>query len=283
MNTRTDFAVAKMLGAIPSPCYDICSQFGSSAPHTESDVAREDIERLMPRLKACNSKGAHIYFRPMGPLQYTLLDDLCAAALSDMWKDGFRPCAVVETSPNNYQAWLRHSRVLSKEFARCAARLLSERYGADRNAAGCLRLGRLAGFTNCKPKHIRTDGRFPFVLLHDSSGSVFPAADRIHAEVTAILAHQNIPPEPQPPDTAQNLSPQRGRRSSYLCPRRFRELPQYAGRPAAADLAYSSAARSAGATLDEIKAALRENYLSSDSNLSRQEQYISRTVAKAFP
>src|SRR5271168_2238340 len=86
-------------------------------------------------------------------------------SLAKLSADGFDPCAVVETSVGNFQAWLRHSAVLPKLVGSLAAQLLARRYDADLSTAGWRRFGRLPGFTNCKPKYRKPDGLSPFVRL----------------------------------------------------------------------------------------------------------------------
>jgi hypothetical protein len=59
-----------------------------------------------------NAKGGHIYVRPAGTHSLSLIDDLSAEAIERMKVEGFEPALVVETSPNNFQAWLNHGQVL---------------------------------------------------------------------------------------------------------------------------------------------------------------------------
>ena len=67
-----------------------------------------------------------------------------------MKQAGFGPAAIVETSPGNYPAWLKHPERLSKEVSTAAARALAEKFGGDRGAADWRHFGRLSGFTNRK-------------------------------------------------------------------------------------------------------------------------------------
>jgi hypothetical protein len=62
---------------------------------------------------------------------------------------------------------------------------------------------------------------------------------------------------------------------------RFRTSPRYAGRPAAADMAFCIAACAQGWCKSDITAELSRCYLSRDTNRSRQAAYIDRTVTKA--
>jgi hypothetical protein len=102
--------------------------------------------------------------------RFTTLDDLNETSIARLSADGFNPCAVIETSAGNFQAWLKHSRVFPKLLGTFAAQTLAGRYDADPSAADWRRFGRLPGFTNCKPKYRKPDGLFPFVRLHSYNG-----------------------------------------------------------------------------------------------------------------
>jgi hypothetical protein len=78
-----------------------------------------------------NAKGAHIYIRPTGAHSLTLLDDLSREAIKRMRAEGYEPAAVVETSPNNFQAWLHHGQVLDAATSTRAAKQLAARFGGD--------------------------------------------------------------------------------------------------------------------------------------------------------
>ena len=71
-----------------------------------------DIEKTIRWLRHENAKGAHIYIRPAGAHSLSLLDDLSWEATKQMKAEGYEPAAVVETSPDNFQAWLNHGQVL---------------------------------------------------------------------------------------------------------------------------------------------------------------------------
>jgi hypothetical protein len=123
-----------------------------------------------------NAKGNDVYIRPAGEHGLVLVDDLTADKLSSMAKDGFTSAATIETSPGNYQAWVKLSdKPLSAEVREMAAKGLAKHYGGDMNSADSRHYGRLAGFTNQKPKHTR-DGRQPYVLAHDCPGKAATAA-----------------------------------------------------------------------------------------------------------
>lgn len=126
-------------------------------------------------LKRMNAKGNDVYLRPAGEHGLVLVDDLTPQALERMQAEGFAPAATIETSPGNYQAWVKLSdQPLAADVRRLAAQELAKQYGGDPNSADSRHYGRLAGFTNQKPGHTR-EGRQPYVLAHDCSGKV-PAA-----------------------------------------------------------------------------------------------------------
>ena len=112
---RTESVVRNMLNAIEAPLYDVgvLSDRGM-LPGLDGITGTAVIERLS-LLKFRNARGSHIYIRPSGEHRYTALDDLCEISLNETHRaDGFTPCAVVETSAGNFQAWLKHPAVFPK-------------------------------------------------------------------------------------------------------------------------------------------------------------------------
>jgi len=127
-----------------------------------------------------NVRGAHIYLRPAGT-DYVLVDDATDAGLRRMGADGLAAAAVVETSPDNYQVWLRFERPLGRELATCVGQVLASRYDGDPASVDFRHLGRAAGFTNRKAEHRRPDGRFPWVRLVSASGALTGGARELRA------------------------------------------------------------------------------------------------------
>jgi hypothetical protein len=107
----------------------------------------ETVTKSIPWLRLQNADGRNIYIRPQGEHNLSLVDDLSADAVRQMKASGFDPALVVETSPANYQAWLKHPRVLSKELSTATARALAQQFGGDLGAADWRHFGRLCGFT----------------------------------------------------------------------------------------------------------------------------------------
>ncbi len=274
---RTEQTVRNMLQAIEAPLYDVgvLSERGM-LPGLNAIAPIHVIVRL-PLLKYRNARGSHIYLRPSGEHRYTVLDDLSEAALATLAADGFTPCAVVETSAANFQAWLKHTAVLPKLLGTFAAQTLAGRCGADPSAADWRRFGRLPGFTNCKLKYRKPDGLFPFVQLRSHSGQQYPAAEAFQREITEMFEAREREREAQ--RLQRSLSAQR--RPRFLSLERFRTSTKYKDRPAAADIAFCVAAYATGMSEDRIETALEDDYLSRDPSTSKRVAYIRRTMTKA--
>src|SRR6202453_544496 len=124
---RTELTVRKMLAAIDAPLYDVgvLSDRGM-LPGLDGISADAVLDRLS-LLKYRNVRGSHIYIRPSGEHRFTALDDLNEVSLAKLSADGFEPCAVVETSAGNFQAWLKHSIVFPKLIGTFVAQTLAGR------------------------------------------------------------------------------------------------------------------------------------------------------------
>src|ERR1700730_18383855 len=276
---KTESTVRNILTALEAPLYDIgvLSDRGM-LPGLDSIPAAAVLDGLS-LLKYRNARGSHIYVRPSGEHRFTVLDDLNETTLARLSSDGFNPCAIVETSAGNFQAWLKHPDVFPKLIGTFAAQTLAGRYDADPSAADWRRFGRLPGFTNCKPKYKRPDGLFPFVRLKSHSGEQYPMAEAFAQEI--IRLYQEREHEREAKRLHASLSPQRGPRLSNVTLERFRTSGKYRDRPAAADIAFCVAAYANGMTHDQIERALDDEYLSRDTNPSKKAAYIRRTMEKA--
>jgi RepB DNA-primase from phage plasmid len=114
---------------------------------------RKTVMESIPWLWHQNWRGSHIYVRPKGENNLTLIDDLKYDALVQLRRAGLQPAAVVQTSPGNYQVWIKHTAPLDKELGTAVARDLAEHFGGDVKAADWRHFGRLSGFRNTKAKH----------------------------------------------------------------------------------------------------------------------------------
>jgi hypothetical protein len=239
----------------------------------------DTILNSLPWLRHKNSEGRNIYVRPKGEHHLSLIDDLTDSAVSAMKERGFNPAVIVETSPRNFQVWLKHPEGLNRQEGTAAARALAEKFGGDRSAADWRHFGRLAGFTNRKAKYLdaRT-GLYPFVRLIEAEGVVYPEAERFLAGVRNDTERQRAERERQREQI----------RKVAVLPKKlkpveaFRTDARYAGDGTRIDLAYAVYAFSHGAGTAEVEAAIRSRDLSHKGNERRQNDYVERTIKKAL-
>jgi hypothetical protein len=237
-----------------------------------------EIEEAIKWLRHENAKGAHIYVRPAGFHALSLIDDLSAEAIERMKAEGFKPAVVVETSPDNFQAWLNHGRVLDAVTSTCAAKQLAERFGGDPSSADWRHFGRLSGFTNPKPERQLPSGMRPFARLRSATGRVYSKAAEFVAGIRAGddgRIEQNEEPRKR-----------RRRRRAHVGVKPLREFhvaAVYAGDLHRADMAWARHAASRGLTLEQIKDELLNGRdLSKKGSRKRQLEYADRTARKAI-
>ena len=273
---KTQQAISRTLAAIDVPLYDIgiLNERGMY-PRMEALTAAQVLRRV-PYLKFRNVQGAHVFFRPSGEHGFTVLDDLARSNLTRLVAGGFAPCAVIETSPSNFQAWLKHAHIFPKALSSFAARTLAVRFGADTSAADWRRFGRLPGLSNCKPVHRNATGHFPLVRLTGSTGHVYTQAATFALEIAELY-------EQQEQERRKRLKSFEPSQVSYCVSlQQFRNAPKYANRPAAADMAFAIAAFAHGLPEHRIASALASDYLSRAASETRRSAYIRRTLAKAI-
>lgn len=187
-------AIQRQVAALGVERFEVGIREAKTGQMMNREWSRADLEQAVPWLKRMNAKGNDVYIRPAGEHGLVLVDDLTADKISSMAKDGFPSAATIETSPGNYQAWVKLSdKPLSADVRRIAAQGLARQYGGDPNSADSRHYGRLAGFTNQKPQHAR-DGRQPYVLAHDCPGKAARAApaylERIEQYLDRAAAQQ---------------------------------------------------------------------------------------------
>ena len=141
-----------------------------------------EVFKLLPYLKAQNQKNNDIYIRPdrkQSNIGLILIDDLSLTSLERMKALKINPALTIETSPKNYQAWIRLSYdEIDSELATAISKVLARGFNGDMNSADYRHFGRLAGFTNRKPVYCE-NGSFPYVLCHDSGGKICEIAKEI--------------------------------------------------------------------------------------------------------
>jgi hypothetical protein len=235
-----------------------------------------EIEEAIKWLRHENAKGAHIYVRPAGFHALSLIDDLSAEAIDRMKAEGFEPAVVVETSPNNFQAWLNHGQVLEAATSTRAAKALVERFGGDPSSADWRHFGRLAGFTNPKRERQLSSGLRPFARLRSATGRVYSRAAEFLAGIKTSAGQAG---------QSEQLykRPRRSKDHVGVKPlREFHSDPIYAGDLHRADMAWAKHAAGCGLTLEQIKTELLDGRdLGKKGSRKRQVEYAERTARKA--
>jgi hypothetical protein len=178
---RTYLAARRQLDAMGVDSFEVGVRDKAGRMLTRTWSKAETLQAI-PWLKRENAKGADVYVRPAGEQSQgiVLVDDLTRQQLDRMKAAGYAPAAVVETSPTNFQAWVRVSpEPLPPIVGTASARLLAQAFEGDMNSADWRHYGRLAGFTNRKPEHVDDRGRSPYVLAHESPGKAAPMAPEL--------------------------------------------------------------------------------------------------------
>jgi len=281
---KTAGAVERQVAAMGSELFEV-GLYNPNASEGESVmIARVwdagTIAKSVPWLRYQNGEGRNIYIRPKGEHDLSMVDDLTTDALSVMKEAGFNPAVIVETSPGNFQAWLKHPERLSKEVSTAAARALAEKFGGDRGAADWRHFGRLAGFSNRKAKYLNAStGLYPFVHLVEAAGRVYPEAERFLGDVKSDLERRHAERE--------RLMSRECVRGGVIRPwdlksiDAFRADGRYGGDGTRIDLAYAVYALSHGINAEQVATAIRSRDLEHKGKERRQDDYVVRTVKKA--
>lgn len=137
-----------------------------------------DVLKSLDWLKRENRAGANVYVRAdrEQPSRLVLIDDLTRETLARLRAGDHAPAVVVQTSPANWQAWIKLEEDEPDQVRAEIARFLCREYGGDPNSADAQHFGRLSGFTNRKPQHVDELGLAPFVLLESYAGKPAPGA-----------------------------------------------------------------------------------------------------------
>jgi len=281
---RTAIAVRQQITAMGSQLFEVGLFKPDAGPAESVMIPRvwdtDQVVKSVSWLRRQNCEGRNIYIRPRGEHDLSMVDDLTIHAVAAMKEAGYTPAVVVETSPGNYQAWLKHANRLNKEVSTAAARALAEKFGGDRGAADWRHFGRLAGFTNRKAKYLdASSGLYPFVRLIEAGGEVYPEEDRFLTGVKNEVERQRANRERLRNGIAY-MAPVRSEDLKSI--ESFRADARYGGDGTRIDLAYAVYAFSRGATAAEVEAAIRSRDLSHKGNERRQHDYVERTMKKAL-
>ncbi|MCP3967033.1 MAG: relaxase/mobilization nuclease domain-containing protein [Lentisphaerae bacterium] len=191
---RTRLAVQRQLKAMGCKVYEIGIRDQETGKMMNRELTLEQVENSVAWLKRMNAKGSDIYIRPAKNETHglVLVDDVDGIKLEEMKANGHNACCIVETSPENHQAWVKLSsqKGLSDAQRTDIAKNLAQIYDADRNSADHRHYGRLAGFTNRKSEHENRYGQQPYCLLRNHSGVIALNASKLTYESGTKLKEQ---------------------------------------------------------------------------------------------
>jgi hypothetical protein len=279
---KTTAAVSRQIAAMAAEVYEV-GVFDARAEQSKMLLRVWDVnslQRSIPWLRHENRDGRNIYVRPGGEHNLSLVDDLKREQIEAMKAGGYQPALVVETSPGNFQAWLKHPETLSREASTTAARLLAEKFDGDKGSADWRHFGRLSGFTNRKPKYEDpATGLYPFCKLTEATGAEYSQGPEFMGEVRDAVAEQAR--------RAIELRPRAAGRNGVAAEivtktiDQFRSDPRYGNDATRSDLAYAVYAVTNGISEADARANLASRDLSHKGNEKRQAEYLDRTIRKA--
>lgn len=226
--------------------------------------------RLEGLLKDAERQQLSLIIRPHSPdTVFIQLDDLTPenALLMEPYS-----CCVIETSPNNFQAFVVLTGMNGKTETDTVRRSLIKYAHADEGASGA---ARLAGSLNVKEKHRRVDGSFPRVRLTKVSHGLILTP----SELSAAGLLQDLPvPTIRP---VQSAIKKRRRRPPIYALAVDAVRPKDDGEVdrSAVDFHYAVVCLDWGFTYEDTVRLLRAN---SPKAMERDDDYAERTVINAL-
>ena len=154
-------ACTRLIAALPCQQYQI---FTLPAKEKRLIVSQHEFKDKILEITLRYWEYEHIFFRP-DDCRYILIDDLTLSNLDELRK-AHKVNAVVESSPNNYQAWL-YIDVTNPDPNKCeyVQSALVRIFGGDSRSNGRDILGRMPETRNKKPEYQMSNGYFPFSKL----------------------------------------------------------------------------------------------------------------------
>lgn len=114
----------------------------------------QQVEEMLPTLRAKNARGFEIYLTPMDSTHHHIvIDDLTPEKLAELRADGYTLTLVQASSANNSQAVIRTEKIARRDEQQITNKLvvdLNKKYG-DPLFTGVIHPIRMAGFSNKKP------------------------------------------------------------------------------------------------------------------------------------
>ena len=130
---RTSQAIARQLKAMGCDLYDIGIRDSATGKMMNREWTLQEVVENAAWLKRMNAQGNDIYIRPAESARHglVLVDDLSSFDLDAMKEEGREPAAVIETSPKNYQAWVKVAANAPAEHRGAIARRLAREDEAE--------------------------------------------------------------------------------------------------------------------------------------------------------
>jgi len=122
------------------------------------------------RKNLSQKKGVHLYIKQTfrnDERTYIMLDDMDSKSVNEMFRYGFEPVLVTETSKGNFQAILQFSQEKDMDFIEKCHYILKLMFDTDVLCDYHDHFTRMAGSINAKEKYIGTDKyHFPVSISH---------------------------------------------------------------------------------------------------------------------
>lgn len=146
-------AILTTLGGVEAVDIGMRSGTGSFQMFENLSICGGALDDALAACRARNRRDCDIYFRPARgiPANVVMLDDLTRDQAMNVAAGN--AYMLVETSPLNYQLWLKADRALAEEERKAVQRALVHHHGGDPASVSGEHFGRLPGFKNRKPKH----------------------------------------------------------------------------------------------------------------------------------
>ena len=135
-NDRTLQAIGRQLKAMGCERFDIGVRDATTGQMMNREWSAAEVLQNTPWLKRMNAQGNDVYIRPAEQERHglVLVDDLSEFDLDDMKAEGREPALIVETSPKNYQAWVKVAQDAPAGHRGVIARKLAREYDANRGS-----------------------------------------------------------------------------------------------------------------------------------------------------
>lgn len=249
----------------------------------------DEVQQKIGEMIRLQKRGENIYVTPLSSKKHhILIDDMTGESVKRFLKDGFKPAAIIQSSPGNYQCILTITK-LNSPFDKDVGNRLTERlnreYG-DKKLCGCIHPHRIPGFQNRKPKHRKEDGTYPTVQLIESHAIECQKTFNLSKKIAQEIEKQNQAREEnkkflQERITRQPLgSPEAAYKAHYANIQRHLSITDFSR----VDAMIALRMRATGHSFDAVRAAIEHcaPEIREKKEARNWEQYAERTANYAF-